>query len=168
MYSSLLYYSWSFVLKECNRFSSGSGLLSAVCVELHFPLPEPCIHCQQIVSLAGVDDHLAPSHFIYRGQSVLPPWLQILLWQCCWSKAFPSFLHSPFLTWCAIPLTSFGGKRPNLRRWLVAQPLHQTVSLANDVTDATLGVSGVRLRTRTVATGSVTLARDITTMYWAK
>ena len=41
---------------------------------------------------------------------------------------FPYFLPSPFLTCCAILPTSFGGKGPHLRRWLVAQPLHQTVS----------------------------------------
>ena len=39
----------------------------------------------------------------------------------------PSFLPSPFLTCCAILPTSFGGKGPHLRRWLVEQ-LHQTVS----------------------------------------
>ena len=31
------------------------------------------------------------------------------------------FLSSPFLTWCAILPTSFGGKGPHLERWLVAQ-----------------------------------------------
>ena len=37
-------------------------------------------------------------------------------------------LPSPFLTFCTILPTSFGGKGPHLRRWLVAQSLHQTVS----------------------------------------
>ena len=40
----------------------------------------------------------------------------------------PFFLPSPFLTCCAILPTSFGEKGPHLRRWLVTQPLHQTVS----------------------------------------
>jgi hypothetical protein len=40
---------------------------------------------------------------------------------------FPCFLPSPFLTCCANLPTSFGGKGRHLRRWLVAQPLHQTV-----------------------------------------
>ena len=96
---------------------------------------------------------------------------------------------SPFLTCCAILPTSFGGKGPHLRRWLVAQPLHQTssswgflgfssavrqmpgdlctapriislslLSLATDVTDATLGASGLWLGTRTGAAGTATLA----------
>ena len=44
------------------------------------------------------------------------------------TSSFPYFLPSPFLTCCAILPTSFGGKGPHLRRWLVAQSLHQTVS----------------------------------------
>ena len=42
--------------------------------------------------------------------------------------SFPYFLPSPFLMSCAILPTSFGGKETQLTRWLVAQPLHQTVS----------------------------------------
>ena len=39
-----------------------------------------------------------------------------------------SLLPSPFLASCAILPTSFGGKVPHLRRLLVVQLLHQTVS----------------------------------------
>ena len=49
----------------------------------------------------------------------MPPFLLI-------SPSFPYFLPSLFLMCCAILPTSFGGKGPHLRRWLVAQPLHQT------------------------------------------
>ena len=42
--------------------------------------------------------------------------------------SLPSFLPSRFLTCYAILPTLFGGKGPHLRRWLIAQPLHQTVS----------------------------------------
>ena len=38
-----------------------------------------------------------------------------------------SFLSSPFLTCCAILQTSFGGKGPHLRQWLVAQLLHHSL-----------------------------------------
>ena len=44
------------------------------------------------------------------------------------TPSFPSFLPSPFMTCCTILPTSFGGKGSHLRRWLVAQPLHHTVS----------------------------------------
>ena len=44
------------------------------------------------------------------------------------SLSLPSFLPSPFLTCCATLPILFGRKRPHLQRWLIAQPLHQTVS----------------------------------------
>ena len=41
------------------------------------------------------------------------------------TPSFLYFLPSPFLTFCATLPTSFGGKGPHLRRWLVAQLLHR-------------------------------------------
>ena len=97
--------------------------------------------------------------------------------QLNYSLSFPF----PFLTCFAILPTSFGGKVPHLRRRLVAQPhqtvsqlrffgvllsckanvrrsVHSpriisfsSLSLATEVTDATLGTSGLWLGTRTGA-----------------
>ena len=102
----------------------------------------------------------------------------------------PPFHPSPILTYCWMLSTSFRGKGPHLRRWLVAHPcicrfpnwgfprLSSAVrempgdlctanrgvislsplSLASDVTEMTLGASGLWLGTRTGAGGTATLA----------
>ena len=105
------------------------------------------------------------------------------------TPSISSLLPSPFLTCYASLRTSFGGMGLNLRRWMVAQPLHQTVSklgfssavrqmredlctapriislsslsLATDVTDATLGASGLWLWTRRGAGGTAILVWNI-------
>ena len=111
-----------------------------------------------------------------------------------WLESPQKRLQCRYTTWLfhpgifrAILPTSFGGNGPHLRRWLVAQPLHQTVcllrfsgvflgckanarksvhspriislstlSLEIDVTDATLGASGLWLGTRTGAGSTAT------------
>ena len=62
------------------------------------------------------------------------------------------FLPFPFLKCCAILPTSFGGKGSHLWRWLVAQPLHQTVSY--------LRFSGVFIIRKANAMRSVHSPRD--------
>ena len=107
------------------------------------------------------------------------------------TPSFSYFLPSLFLSCCAILQISFGGKGPHLRKWPVAQPLHQrspswgflgfssairqmpgdlctapriillsTLSLATDVTDATLGASALWLGTRTGGGGTAAAPMD--------
>ena len=74
------------------------------------------------------------------------------IWLQANSTSFPSFLSSLFLTcWTILP-TSFGGKGPHLRRWLVAQHVHQTVSY--------LRFSGVFLSYKANARWSVQSPQD--------
>ena len=90
---------------------------------------------------------------------------------------FPSFLPFPFLTCCAVIMTSFGGKGPHLRQWLVTQtlPIRQmpgdlctvpsiiSLSPLSLVTDVTLGVSGLWQGTLTGAGGTAKPAFLVTT-----
>ena len=85
------------------------------------------------------------------------------------TPSFPNFLPSPFLMCCAILPTSFGRKlgfslavRQMLEDLCTAPRiiLLSPLSLVTDVTDATLGASGLWLGTRTGAGGTATLTES--------
>ena len=86
-----LYVSWSVVSQEYNRFGTISSLLSAsICIALFSCfLNHTLITTNWFVCWSWWASYL--SHFLYRVQMVLPPYLHIFLPQWCWS--LPSLQH---------------------------------------------------------------------------